>query len=138
MGLIRDGVEWREAGRNTRVESEACARIFEPCCSYMSVRVSFSPALVKMAKLSAPGLRYGSRGSQACVAWPTCVWILEVGEEKLPPEKIGTAAPYFLRVSFEVSHLPFGNTNIASYFRRIGDFVTCWLSNGTFSILSWK
>lgn len=86
LGLIRDGVEWREAGRNTRVESEACARIFEPCCSYMSVGVSFSPALVKMAKLSAPGLRYGSRGSQACVAWPTCVWILEVGEE-LPPVK---------------------------------------------------
>ena len=80
FGLIRDGVEWREVGRNTWVESEACARIFEPCCSYMSVGVSFSPALLKMAKLSAPGLRFDSRGSQACVAWPTCVLILEVGE----------------------------------------------------------
>lgn len=60
-------MEWREAGRNTWVESEACARIFEPCCSYMSAGVAFSPALVKVAKLSAPGLRFGSRGSQACV-----------------------------------------------------------------------
>ena len=46
--------------------------------------VSFSPALLKMAKLSAPGLRFGSRGSQACVAWPTCVLILEVGKELSP------------------------------------------------------
>lgn len=84
FGLIRDGVEWREVGRNTWVESEACARIFEPCCSYMSVGVSFSPALLKMAKLSAPGLRFDSRGSQACVAWPTCILILEVGEELSP------------------------------------------------------
>jgi hypothetical protein len=66
------------------------------------------------------------------------ILMVEVAEEKLPPEKIGSAAPYFLKVPFEVSHLPFGNANIASYFRRIGDFVTCWLSNGTFSILFWK
>ena len=36
--------------------------------------------------------------------------------------KIGTAAPYFLKVPFKVSHLSFGNANIASHFRRIGDF----------------
>ena len=47
---------------------------------------------------------------------------MEVGGGKLPPEKIGTAAPYFLKVPFKVSHLSFGNANIASHFRRIGDF----------------
>ena len=36
--------------------------------------------------------------------------------------KIGTAAPYFPKVPFEASHLPIGNTNIISHFRRIGDF----------------
>ena len=38
------------------------------------------------------------------------------------PAKIGTAAPYFLKVPFEVSHLSFGNANVVSYFHRIGDF----------------
>jgi hypothetical protein len=64
--------------------------------------------------------------------------MVEVAEVKLPPEKIGTAAPYFLKVPFDVSLLPFGNANIASYFRRIGDFFSCRLPNGTLSILFWK
>ena len=60
--------------------------------------------------------------------------MVEVGEGKLPPEKIGTAHPYFPKQSFYFRHLSFGNAGIVSFFRRIGDFVSCWLSNGTFSI----
>ena len=45
------------------------------------------------------------------------------GDSQTEPAKIGTAAPYFLKVPFEASHLSFGNANIISYFRRIGDFL---------------
>ena len=48
--------------------------------------------------------------------------MVEVGEEKLSPEKIGTARPYFRKQSFYFRHLSFGNVNIVSHFRRIGDF----------------
>ena len=44
------------------------------------------------------------------------------GDSQTEPAKIGTAVPYFPKVPFEASHLSFGNANIVSYFRRIGDF----------------
>ena len=44
------------------------------------------------------------------------------GGSQTEPAKIGTAAPYFLKVPFEASHLSLGNENIISYFRRISDF----------------
>jgi hypothetical protein len=44
------------------------------------------------------------------------------GDSQTKPAKIGTAVPYFPKVPFEASHLSFGNANIVSYFRRIGDF----------------
>jgi hypothetical protein len=50
------------------------------------------------------------------------------------PAKKGAAVPYFPKVPFEASHLSLGNANIASYFRRIGDFPSWRISNGTFSI----
>lgn len=74
----------------------------------MSTGVSFSPALVKMAKLSAPGLRFGSRGSRVCVSWPTCVLVLEVGEE-LPP------------VRSENNHIQFWNPNFSCKIRTSGN-----------------
>ena len=43
------------------------------------------------------------------------------GDSQTEPAKIGTAAPYFLKVPFEASHLSLGNENIVSYFRRISD-----------------
>ena len=49
---------------------------------------------------------------------------MEVGTLKRNAQKIGTNAPYFLKVPFKASHLSFGNTSIASYFRRIGDFAS--------------
>ena len=63
---------------------------------------------------------------------------MEVAEEKLPPEKIGTAAPYFRKQSFYFRHLSFGNVNIVSHSLQIGNFFSCRLPNGTLSILFWK
>jgi hypothetical protein len=48
--------------------------------------------------------------------------MVEMGTLKRNTQKIGTAVPYFPKVPFEASHLAFGNANIVSYFRRIGDF----------------
>jgi hypothetical protein len=60
--------------------------------------------------------------------------MVEMGTLKRNTQKIGTAVPYFPKVPFEASHLAFGNANIVSYFRRIGDFFSCRLSNETFFI----
>ena len=48
--------------------------------------------------------------------------MVEVAEVELPPEKIGTAAPYFRKQSFYFRHLSFGNVNIVSHSLQIGNF----------------